>query len=158
MISHRMYLSGNEHCDSRFRSHDNARTAQELVYFLLDVNYSYDEGSRNNNVFSESHPAAETGGNVQDLEGSAAFRGDLHLSPRQHEIAAYLAAGLTEAEIGKALSISPRTVRMHCDALRFRLRVTKRRHIPAAYREKLRQEPLDFYFERRDEVEARKPL
>ena len=50
----------------------------------------------------------------------------VRLSVRQHEVAHCVAAGMTDAEIGERLGISPRTVRMHCDALRTRLRVQHR--------------------------------
>jgi DNA-binding CsgD family transcriptional regulator len=56
------------------------------------------------------------------------------LSARQREVLMYVAAGHTNAEIARELAISPRTVRMHCDVLKVKLGVPKRRLIPAAYR------------------------
>jgi DNA-binding CsgD family transcriptional regulator len=58
----------------------------------------------------------------------------VNLSLRQREVLVYVAAGRTNAEIARELAISPRTVRMHCDALKVKLGVPKRRLIPAAYR------------------------
>jgi DNA-binding CsgD family transcriptional regulator len=42
--------------------------------------------------------------------------------------------GLTDAEAAEQLGISPRTVRMHADVLRVKLGVSRRRHLPLAYR------------------------
>ena len=64
------------------------------------------------------------------------------LSPRQHQVMALVAAGLTGGEIAGELEISPRTVRMHCDVLRVKLGVPKRRLIPAAYRAITGEDPL----------------
>ena len=50
---------------------------------------------------------------------------------------------MTDAEIAKRLRISPRTARMHCDVLRTRLRVEKRRQIPYAYHLLLGSEPFE---------------
>lgn len=58
-----------------------------------------------------------------------------------------LARGLTAAEIGDHLSISPRTARAHLDVLRQKLGVPRVRELPAAYRwhtgRDLLAEPLD---------------
>lgn len=64
------------------------------------------------------------------------------LSPRQHQVLTLVAAGLTGDEIARKLSISPRTVRMHSDALRNKLGVPKRRLIPAAYRALTGEDPM----------------
>ena len=64
------------------------------------------------------------------------------LSPRQHQVLILVAAGLTGGEIARELSISSRTVRMHCDALRVKLGVPKRRLLPAAYRAITGEDPL----------------
>jgi DNA-binding CsgD family transcriptional regulator len=56
------------------------------------------------------------------------------LSWRQRQVLVGVAAGRTNAEIARELEISPRTVRMHCDALKVKLGVRKRRLLPAAYR------------------------
>jgi len=59
---------------------------------------------------------------------------DASLTNRQREVIALLAAGCSNDEVGSSLGISPRTAKAHCDALRVKLGVTRRRQIPAAYR------------------------
>jgi DNA-binding CsgD family transcriptional regulator len=59
---------------------------------------------------------------------------ELRLTLRQHEVLVLLARGLTAAEIGDRLSISPRTARMHLDVLRQKLGAPRCRELPAAYR------------------------
>jgi DNA-binding CsgD family transcriptional regulator len=61
---------------------------------------------------------------------------------RQRTVVAMIAAGYSNDEIAGELVISPRTVRAHCDALRFKLRVQHRRLIPAAFRRLTGEEPL----------------
>jgi LuxR family maltose regulon positive regulatory protein len=56
------------------------------------------------------------------------------LTDRQRAIVSLIAAGCSNDEVSERLGISPRTVKAHCDALRHKLGVTRRRHIPAAYR------------------------
>ena len=56
------------------------------------------------------------------------------LTDRQRAIVWLIAAGCSNDEVSQRLGISPRTVKAHCDALRHKLGVTRRRHIPAAYR------------------------
>lgn len=58
----------------------------------------------------------------------------VHLSRRQTEVLRLIADGCTEAEIAITLGISPRTVRMHSDALRAKFNVARRRQLPSAYR------------------------
>ncbi|MGH3428344.1 MAG: helix-turn-helix domain-containing protein [Mycobacteriales bacterium] len=66
----------------------------------------------------------------------------LRLSGRQHEVARGVAEGLTDSEIAERLGISPRTVRMHCDTLRARLGVSRRRQIPYAYKLAVGEDPF----------------
>ena len=65
-----------------------------------------------------------------------------NLTERQRQVVALVAAGLTDREIGKVLSISPRTVRMHCDVLRHRLAADRRRLIPVRFRQCTGLDPL----------------
>jgi DNA-binding CsgD family transcriptional regulator len=58
----------------------------------------------------------------------------IRFTPRQQQIIQSIADGLTEQEIARELGISPRTVRMHSDALRLKLGVPRRRQIPHAAR------------------------
>ena len=56
------------------------------------------------------------------------------ITERQRAIVSLIAAGCSNDEAGERLGISPRTVKAHSDALRHKLGVSRRRHIPAAYR------------------------
>jgi DNA-binding CsgD family transcriptional regulator len=67
------------------------------------------------------------------------------LTDRQQQVLGCVAAGLTDREIASRLAISPRTVRMHCDAIRARLAVSRRRHMPAAFRLQSGRDPLELY-------------
>jgi DNA-binding NarL/FixJ family response regulator len=58
------------------------------------------------------------------------------LTDRQRAIADGIERGLTNDEIAKDLGISPRTVKAHCDVIRHKLGVPKRRLIPPALRER----------------------
>ena len=64
------------------------------------------------------------------------------LTPRQHQVLALIAQGLSNEEIGATLGISPRTVRAHSDLLRMKLGVSRRR-LPFAYRRLTGRDPLD---------------
>jgi DNA-binding CsgD family transcriptional regulator len=55
------------------------------------------------------------------------------LSRRQYEVLMLMATGMTDREIAVQLAISARTVRMHSDALRNKLGVSRRRHIIPVY-------------------------
>jgi DNA-binding CsgD family transcriptional regulator len=61
----------------------------------------------------------------------------IHTSPaitdRQRQVVALIAAGYSNDEVGRHLGISPRTAKAHCDTLRQKLGVERRRQIPAAY-------------------------
>lgn len=61
---------------------------------------------------------------------------------RQIEVVRLIARGYSVDEIGPELGITSRTVKAHSDALRHKLRVEKRRHIPEAY---MHQTGLDPY-------------
>jgi len=56
------------------------------------------------------------------------------LTQRQRQVVALIAAGCSNDEVGERLGISPRTAKAHCDVLRQKLGVPRRRQIPAAYR------------------------
>jgi non-specific serine/threonine protein kinase len=64
------------------------------------------------------------------------------LTERQRQVVELIASGLSNEEIGARLGISGRTVKAHCDVLRGKLGVTRRRHIPAAYRALTGDDPL----------------
>jgi ATP/maltotriose-dependent transcriptional regulator MalT len=56
------------------------------------------------------------------------------ITDRQRQVVELIAAGYSNDEIGEQLNISPRTVKAHCDVLRQKLGVSRRRQIPVAYR------------------------
>ena len=64
------------------------------------------------------------------------------LTERQREVVALIAAGCSNDEVGARLGISPRTAKAHCDVLRQKLGVTRRRQIPMAYRLLTGEDPL----------------
>jgi ATP/maltotriose-dependent transcriptional regulator MalT len=66
----------------------------------------------------------------------------LVLTDRQRQVVELIAAGCSNEEIGARLGISARTVKAHCDVLRQKLGVTRRRHIPATYRALTGDDPL----------------
>jgi ATP/maltotriose-dependent transcriptional regulator MalT len=66
----------------------------------------------------------------------------LMITDRQREVIALIAAGCSNNEAGVRLGISPRTVKSHCDVLRQKLGVARRRQIPVAYRELTGDDPL----------------
>jgi ATP/maltotriose-dependent transcriptional regulator MalT len=67
---------------------------------------------------------------------------DLRITERQREVVELVAAGLSNDEVGERLGISPRTAKAHCDVLRQKLGVSRRRQIPVAYRLLTGEDPL----------------
>ena len=65
------------------------------------------------------------------------------ITPRQREVVALIAAGCSNEEVAQRLEISPRTAKAHSDALRQKLGVPRRRQIPAAYRMRTGDDPLE---------------
>ena len=66
----------------------------------------------------------------------------LALTPRQRQVVGLIAAGCSNEEVGERLGISPRTAKAHCDVLRQKLGVARRRQIPHAFREQTGEDPL----------------
>jgi ATP/maltotriose-dependent transcriptional regulator MalT len=64
------------------------------------------------------------------------------LTTRQKQVVELIAAGCSNEEVGERLGISPRTAKAHCDVLRQKLGVARRRQIPLAYRELTGDDPL----------------
>ena len=64
------------------------------------------------------------------------------ITARQTQVVELIAAGYSNDEIGHHLGISPRTVKAHCDILRQKLGISRRRQIPVAYRLLTGQDPL----------------
>jgi DNA-binding CsgD family transcriptional regulator len=68
--------------------------------------------------------------------------GSVRLSGRQREVLVQVAMGRSAREIADALGITPRTVRAHTDALRFKLGARRARDLPLAYRVATGRDPL----------------
>jgi ATP/maltotriose-dependent transcriptional regulator MalT len=64
------------------------------------------------------------------------------ITQRQRQVVALIAAGCSNEEVSERLGISPRTAKAHCDVLRQKLGVTRRRQIPVAYRVLTGDDPL----------------
>ena len=64
------------------------------------------------------------------------------ITARQLEVIELIAAGCSNEEVGERLGISPRTAKAHCDVLRQKLGVARRRQIPVAYRLITGEDPL----------------
>lgn len=60
---------------------------------------------------------------------------------RQRQVVHLIARGCSNVEVADRLGISPRTAKAHSDTLRIKLRVTRRRHIPTAFREATGEDP-----------------
>ena len=64
------------------------------------------------------------------------------ITDRQRDVIVLIAAGCSNDEISEQLGISPRTVKAHCDVLRQKLGVRRRRQLPIAYRSLTGEDPL----------------
>ena len=64
------------------------------------------------------------------------------LTERQMQVVALLALGCSNDEVATRLGISARTAKAHCDVLRQKLGVPRRRQIPAAFKTLTGQDPL----------------
>jgi ATP/maltotriose-dependent transcriptional regulator MalT len=67
---------------------------------------------------------------------------DFRLTERQLQVVVLIALGCSNEEVGERLGISARTAKAHCDVLRQKLGVTRRRQIPAAFRTLTGEDPL----------------
>jgi ATP/maltotriose-dependent transcriptional regulator MalT len=66
----------------------------------------------------------------------------LSLTTRQRQVVELIAVGCSNEEVGERLGISARTAKAHCDVLRQKLGVPRRRQIPAAFRTLTGEDPL----------------
>lgn len=64
------------------------------------------------------------------------------LTERQRQVVELIALGCSNEEVGARLGISARTAKAHCDVLRQKLGVSRRRQIPAAFKTLTGQDPL----------------
>ena len=69
--------------------------------------------------------------------------GGTRFTERQRQVVRLIAAGCSNVEIAERLGVSPRTAKAHSDVLRNKLGVSRRRQIPAAYRELTGDDPLE---------------
>jgi LuxR family transcriptional regulator, maltose regulon positive regulatory protein len=67
---------------------------------------------------------------------------DSGLTERQRQVVELIALGCSNDEVAVQLGISARTVKAHCDVLRQKLGVPRRRQIPAAFKLLTGQDPL----------------
>ena len=67
---------------------------------------------------------------------------DFPLTDRQRQVVELIARGCSNDEVGERLGISARTAKAHCDVLRQKLGVSRRRQIPAAFRTLTGEDPL----------------
>jgi DNA-binding NarL/FixJ family response regulator len=67
---------------------------------------------------------------------------ETRFTERQREVVRLIAEGCSNLEIAQRLSVSPRTAKAHSDVVRTKLRVSRRRQIPAAYRQLTGDDPL----------------
>jgi DNA-binding CsgD family transcriptional regulator len=73
---------------------------------------------------------------------SALIASPVSITERQRQVVELIAAGCSNDEVAARLGISPRTAKAHCDVLRQKLGVNRRRQIPVAYRELTGRDPL----------------
>ncbi len=66
----------------------------------------------------------------------------IRFTERQRQVVGLLAEGCSNVEIADVLGVSPRTAKAHCDVLRSKLGVRRRRQIPVAYRAATGEDPL----------------
>src|SRR3954465_11981769 len=88
-------------------------------------------------------PSANTGvsGAALASPGMSALT-NVNVTDRQRQVVELLAAGCSNEEIGERLGITSRTAKAHCDVLRQKLGVARRRQIPVAYRLLTGDDPL----------------
>jgi DNA-binding CsgD family transcriptional regulator len=67
----------------------------------------------------------------------------VNFTDRQREVVRLIAEGCSNEEIAARLGVTARTAKAHCDTLRTKLGVTRRRYIPLAYRARTGEDPLD---------------
>lgn len=75
---------------------------------------------------------------MRSISGTGPFQ----LTERQRQVIELIAHGCSNEEVGLRLGISARTAKAHCDVLRQKLGVPRRRQIPAAYKTLTGEDPL----------------
>jgi DNA-binding CsgD family transcriptional regulator len=72
----------------------------------------------------------------------ATLRRNVRFTERQREVVRLIAEGCSNQEIAVRLGVTARTAKAHCDTLRTKLGVTRRRYIPHAYRRTTGEDPM----------------
>jgi non-specific serine/threonine protein kinase len=67
----------------------------------------------------------------------------IQFTTRQRQVIQLIAEGCSNVEIAERLGVSPRTAKAHSDILRSKLRVSKRRQIPFAFRDATGENPFE---------------
>jgi DNA-binding CsgD family transcriptional regulator len=67
---------------------------------------------------------------------------DIRFTDRQRQVIQLIAEGCSNEEIAARLGVTARTAKAHCDTLRTKLGVTRRRYIPLAYRSVTGEDPM----------------
>jgi len=67
----------------------------------------------------------------------------IRFTERQRQVVKLIAEGCSNLEIAERLGVAPRTAKAHSDILRSKLRVSKRRQIPLAYRDATGESPFE---------------
>jgi DNA-binding CsgD family transcriptional regulator len=66
----------------------------------------------------------------------------IKFTDRQRQVIQLIAEGCSNEEIAGRLGVTTRTAKAHCDALRTKLGVTRRRYLPLAYRSVTGEDPM----------------
>jgi DNA-binding CsgD family transcriptional regulator len=72
---------------------------------------------------------------------------DAKFTERQLEVIRLIAEGCSNDEIAARLGVTARTAKAHCDTLRTKLGVSRRRYIPLAYRVTTGEDPMSLGLE-----------
>jgi DNA-binding CsgD family transcriptional regulator len=67
---------------------------------------------------------------------------NIRFTDRQRQVIQLIAEGCSNEEIADRLGVTARTAKAHCDALRTKLGVTRRRYLPLAYRSVTGEDPM----------------
>jgi non-specific serine/threonine protein kinase len=77
------------------------------------------------------------------MPGMATMGQGIRFTKRQRQVIQLIAEGCSNVEIAEQLGVSPRTAKAHSDILRSKLKVSRRRHIPLAFRDATGENPLE---------------
>ena len=72
----------------------------------------------------------------------ATLRRELRFTERQQEVIQLIAEGCSNDEIALRMGVTARTAKAHCDNLRGKLGVSRRRYIPLAFRAVTGKDPM----------------